>query len=70
MKTDWFKTEGSITTMMPGISDQDCRMFYDDALTAPLPIGLAVNQKSYQWSAQGHDDFIIFEYVIKNRLHE
>ena len=66
---DWFKTQGSVTTMMPGISDQDCGIFYDDASTVSLPLGVSVHQKSYQWSTQGRDDFIIFEYLIKNRTY-
>ncbi len=63
---DWYKTEGSKVTMMPGNSDQGYDMFYDDGSTAPSPIGLAVHQKTYQWSDQGRDDFIVFKYIIKN----
>jgi len=54
---------------MPGISDQDCSIFYDDVNAMTPLIGLSVHQKSYQWSMPGHDDFIIFEYVIKNRTY-
>ena len=67
---DWFKTQGSIITMASGISDQDCNIFYDDWNVPISPIGLSVHQKSYQWGMQGHDDFIIFEYIIKNRVYE
>ena len=66
---DWVNTAGSIMTEMPGISDQDCSIFYDDVNAMTPLIGLSVHQKSYQWSMPGHDDFIIFEYVIKNRTY-
>ncbi len=68
-ESDWYRTSGSAINLKPGLSDQDCEMTYDDGTTASSPIGLTVHQKSYQWSTQGYDDFIIFEYVIKNRMY-
>jgi hypothetical protein len=62
---DWNRTDGSDITLEEGISDQDGNVTYDDQFTSPL-IGLQVNQKSYQWADTTRDDFIIFQYIIKN----
>ncbi|RMF54335.1 MAG: T9SS C-terminal target domain-containing protein [Calditrichaeota bacterium] len=63
---DWKQTSGSITTISPGLSDQDIRMWYDDQFASTPPIGLQVHQKSYQWSDSTRDDFVIITYTIYN----
>jgi len=62
---DWNRTDGSAITLGQDISDQDGDVTYDDQSTSPL-IGLQVHQESYQWSDPTRDDFIIFQYTIKN----
>lgn len=63
---DWAHTAGTPTTVVPGVSDQDISLRYDDQLAQSAPIGLQVHQESYQWSGATRDDFIIFRYTIKN----
>jgi hypothetical protein len=65
-QSDWHRTGGTPFTLAPGISDQDCEVTYDDQFTIRMPIGLRVRQQSYQWSAAGRDDFIVFRYTVKN----
>jgi hypothetical protein len=63
---DWQQTPGSIVTLGPGTSDQDGNVSYDDQYALSSPIGLQVHQESFQWSNLTRDDFIIFEYIVKN----
>lgn len=62
---DWSRTPGTTYTLAPGVSDQDGSVTYDD-LSTFSPIGVRVHQQSYQWSAPTRDDFIVFQYTIKN----
>lgn len=61
------------------VSEQDYIMVYTDTLTDPSyvaqdpfdnrphrPIGIEVTQRSYAWSYSYADDFILFDYSIKN----
>ena len=64
-ENDWWKVENTHINISSGISDQDADLYYEDIL-APDRIGLEVHQKSYQWSNEGIDNFIIIEYTIKN----
>ncbi len=60
----------SMITGEGAVSDQDTwTRFYD--VTAPLatdhtPLGLEITQKTYAWSASYADDFVIYEWTIKN----
>ena len=64
--SDWTQTQGSKISITSGLSDQIIGMTYDDQSAISTPIGLRVNQQSYQWSYPGRDDFIIFSYNIEN----
>lgn len=68
--SDWTRTEGAPYAMSPGKSDQDGDITYDDQFSSGPAIGLQVRQQSYQWSAAGRDDFIIFRYTVKNRTSD
>ena len=49
------------------ISDLDSFIeVFDDAASENGPIGLRVYRHGYQWSAPGHDEWIIFEYTVFN----
>jgi hypothetical protein len=63
---DWDRTFGSAITLEDSISNQDYSMTYDDQSAMSPLIGLQVHQESYQWSDPTRDDFIIFQYTIKN----
>jgi hypothetical protein len=63
---DWNRTDGTSITLAPGISNQDGNVTYDDQLAMSPQIGLQVHQESYQWVNPTRDDFIIFQYTIKN----
>jgi len=61
------------------VSEQDFIAIYTDTLTDPtyvvdgpldnrphMPLGIEITQKSYAWSYSYADDFILFDYSIKN----
>jgi len=65
------------------ISEQDFIAIYTDTLTNPIyvsdgpldnrphmPLGIEVTQKSYAWSYSYADDFVLFDYEIKNIGHK
>jgi len=63
---DWNRTSSIPSSLSPGISDLDGNVTYDDNIAVTPPIGLRINQRSYQWSDTTKDDFIIFKYNITN----
>jgi hypothetical protein len=61
------------------VSEQDFIAMYTDTLTDPnyvtqgpldnrphIPLGIEITQKSYAWSYSYADDFVLFDYRIKN----
>jgi hypothetical protein len=64
---DWERVAGTPFTVGPGLSDQDVNVTYADTSEwAASSIGLAVHQTSLQWSDPAKDDFIIFNYSMRN----
>ncbi len=64
---DWRRVEGTPFTLGPGVSDQDVTITYADSSDwNENPIGLAVRQTSLQWSGPSRDDFVIFNYSVRN----
>ncbi|MDM7925599.1 MAG: T9SS type A sorting domain-containing protein [bacterium] len=64
---DWVRVQGTPFTLGPGVSDQDVTMTYADTSEwNENPIGLAVRQKSFQWADPSRDDFVIFNYSVRN----
>ncbi|MBN2202459.1 T9SS type A sorting domain-containing protein [bacterium] len=64
---DWSRVQGTPFTLGPGVSDQDVTVTYADTSEwNENPIGLAVRQKSLQWSRPSRDDFVIFNYRVRN----
>ncbi len=58
----WHRTVGTPVTLAAGTSDQDGDVTYEDDYS----LGLQVHQQSYQWAADGRNDFIIFNYTLTN----
>ena len=64
---DWYRVQGTPFTLGPGVSDQDVKVTYADTSDwNENPIGLAVRQTSLQWSDPTRDDFVIFNYSVRN----
>jgi hypothetical protein len=71
---DWQRS--SLLEIGSEVSAQDLTLTYEDGGVRPptfdgenpgtVPMGIVVEQTSYQWSAPDRDDFIIIEYAIKN----
>jgi hypothetical protein len=71
---DWQRS--SLLGIGSEISAQDLTLTYEDGGVRPptfdgenpgtVPMGIVVEQTSYQWSEPDRDDFIIIEYAIEN----
>jgi len=68
---EWAPTENTIFYFGPGKSIQDSKVTFDDIhnLSGHTPLYLQVEQRSLSWSMPDYDEFIAYEYEIKN-VHE
>jgi hypothetical protein len=65
--SDWRNLDDSTLIFRKQISDQDGIVIYDDQYADGSPLGLHIQQESYQWSNPEYANFLIFKYSIKNR---
>jgi hypothetical protein len=64
---DWETLPGDSLLFGQNIfSNQDGAVHFDDS-GHTLPKGITVTQRSWAWSASGHDDFVILHYTVDNR---
>jgi len=65
---EWAPKDGGMFKWGPGASIQDSEVEYDDleVQTGHTPMGLEVFERSLAWSMGNYDDFIAYEYEVRN----
>ncbi len=65
---DDFQSEGFFKLATPGVlSDQDGGTLFADTSASPANrIGIVVNERSFSFSDQGNDDYVVIAYTLRN----
>ena len=68
---EWAPTENTLFYFGPGKSIQDSKVTFDDvhSRAGHTPLYLQIDQRGLSWSMPDYDEFIVYEYEIKN-VHE